>query len=503
MRLLTMFSPLFLEWGIDLVLEMKKLDPALEVVALTNIDRVDRAVRKALEGKLPIKFIGMETQERLWLDAPADEAVLADFERRLGPGRMNKSMIADRHVGAAYIQENDPVDSLLSRRLEDPETLRRYNANMYGFMDRLLTQEKPDMCFLYCVAGGYTFALADLVKERQIGFYQIQPTRIENYYAADDSVEGYLTPIKKRYDELKSSPAQLNAQFVEDGKKWLVDFRARFDVLPEYEVENRMIKRKAARPHTHVVRFVRALGRAAFYNFKYGPLPLRSISFRQAIKTSITYPYRLWALNRSDWFRSTQDFLDRSYVFFPLHVSPEASTMVLAPHHTHQLAVIEALSKSMPSHVDIVVKEHPMMMGLRPLSFYKRLRALPNVSLVEVEGNTQLLINKSLAVVTITGTVGWEAIIRGKPLVIVGDPPYMMLEKGFVHCPDLSRLAQALVDALAQDACPDENLLRYIAAVKEIGLPIESSILLEGPDADKITRHKDVTIRLARLLLGA
>ena len=61
-----------------------------------------------------------------------------------------------------------------------------------------------------------------------------------------------------------------------------------------------------------------------------------------------------------------------NYIYYPLHVDPKLSTMVLSPYHTNQLAIIESLAKNIPPHFYLVVKEHFPMIGFRPKDFTKK-----------------------------------------------------------------------------------------------------------------------------------
>ncbi len=109
------------------------------------------------------------------------------------------------------------------------------------------------------------------------------------------------------------------------------------------------------------------------------------------------------------------------YVFFPLQMEPECSTLVFAPFYTNQLHVIECLAKSLPIDHLLYVKEHPVMQGRRPLSFYRAARSLPNVRLISPGMISHQLIRSASAVAVITSSVGWEALMHGKPVIVLGN----------------------------------------------------------------------------------
>jgi hypothetical protein len=63
-------------------------------------------------------------------------------------------------------------------------------------------------------------------------------------------------------------------------------------------------------------------------------------------------------------------------------------------------------------------------MGVRNADFYRAVSSLPSTYLVPLERDTFELIDSSVAVATITGTVGLEALCRGKRVIVFGEANY-------------------------------------------------------------------------------
>ena len=112
------------------------------------------------------------------------------------------------------------------------------------------------------------------------------------------------------------------------------------------------------------------------------------------------------------------------YIYFPLHVDPEITTLTYAPFYANQIAVIENIAKSIPMGYALAVKEHPYMYGLRSISFYRQLAKLPNVILVHPLEDNYEVIKNAEAVIVLTGTVGLESIVMEKPLFVLGNVFY-------------------------------------------------------------------------------
>ncbi|KZL05203.1 hypothetical protein [Pseudovibrio sp. Ad26] len=120
------------------------------------------------------------------------------------------------------------------------------------------------------------------------------------------------------------------------------------------------------------------------------------------------------------------------FIYFPLHLQPEMTTDALGHEYCDQLLALEELLRKVPEDVYIYVKENPKQSGqMREASFFKRLQALPRVRYLPREVNSFDLIKESLAVATITGTAGWEALQMGKPVITFGSAWYRSLHGSF------------------------------------------------------------------------
>ena len=112
------------------------------------------------------------------------------------------------------------------------------------------------------------------------------------------------------------------------------------------------------------------------------------------------------------------------YFLYPIHMQPEASTLVLAPYYVDQLSTIINISKTLPTGVYLYVKEHKSALGERFISFYKELKKYPNIKLIAHDENTYDLIKNSKGIITLSSTVGWEALFFKKPVIVLGNVFY-------------------------------------------------------------------------------
>jgi hypothetical protein len=108
------------------------------------------------------------------------------------------------------------------------------------------------------------------------------------------------------------------------------------------------------------------------------------------------------------------------YFLYPLHFHPESSTSILSGNNLDEYEVIKSIAFNLPEETILYIKDHKSSWGYPSLKFYKRLRRLPNVKLLSPYEPTKELIKDSAGVVTLTSTVGYEALLLGKRVLLIG-----------------------------------------------------------------------------------
>lgn len=112
---------------------------------------------------------------------------------------------------------------------------------------------------------------------------------------------------------------------------------------------------------------------------------------------------------------------ERPFVLFLLQLEPEFTTLSLAREFNNTRAILQQMALSMPADHRLVVKEHATNIGNRDMGFYEDLARLPNVVLADYRIPGLQLAGRATAVATVSGTVGVEATLMGKPVVIFAE----------------------------------------------------------------------------------
>ncbi len=165
------------------------------------------------------------------------------------------------------------------------------------------------------------------------------------------------------------------------------------------------------------------------------------------------------------------------YVYFPLNFQPERTTSPQGGIFHDQILAAETLAAALPTGWELYIKEHPSQWWLRGKTryssaryrgYYKRLAEVPHTRLVPIYTDTFELLAKSKTVATVTGTAGWEALLRGKPVLVFGIPWYR-------DCPGVSTVQtvheckKAFIDVDINNGVPEKDILTFLKALEETG----------------------------------
>jgi hypothetical protein len=202
-------------------------------------------------------------------------------------------------------------------------------------------------------------------------------------------------------------------------------------------------------------------------------------------------PGRLLRLNASEWVqaRAARPFYDeldpgRPFVYFPLHVTDDYKIKRIIPHTVDQASLVEQVADALPAGHDLVLKEHPMSVGRNSVALLRRLRARPNVRLVEPHTNTHDLIRRSRAIAVISSTVGLEALLHEKPVLTLGQPFY----SGYGVTLDVDSFAEIreAVPAILRFQPDPERIRRFLHAAMRACRP-GAPVLVDRSDENART----------------
>ncbi|WP_291848502.1 capsule biosynthesis protein [Bradyrhizobium sp.] len=113
------------------------------------------------------------------------------------------------------------------------------------------------------------------------------------------------------------------------------------------------------------------------------------------------------------------------FIYYPLHVPADMALTLRSPEYLDQVATIDFLLRTIPDSHALVVKEHPAQIGAVPASrLFELGRRFDNFILLPPQTNNYAVLGRAEAVVSVNSKSGAEAVLLGKPVVVMGDAFY-------------------------------------------------------------------------------
>jgi len=131
-------------------------------------------------------------------------------------------------------------------------------------------------------------------------------------------------------------------------------------------------------------------------------------------------------------------------VVFPLQYEPEASLLYFAPHIVNQVSFVETVLKALPYGRVLWVKEHPNQFGALDTSAWRQLKSrYGNLRFIHGRQNGRELIKRCSLAVTISSSMGMDALLLGRTLLVAGNVFYDQFT-GSIHTRSYEELSQEL-----------------------------------------------------------
>ena len=105
----------------------------------------------------------------------------------------------------------------------------------------------------------------------------------------------------------------------------------------------------------------------------------------------------------------------KPFVLVLLHVQPESTIDAYGSAHIDQIDNTAMLARVLPSTHEIYVKEHPSAAGDRGADYYRRLKQIPSVRLIQPQADTFSLMREAWLTVSVAGSACYEAGMMGRP----------------------------------------------------------------------------------------
>ncbi|MBR0757038.1 capsule biosynthesis protein [Bradyrhizobium jicamae] len=179
------------------------------------------------------------------------------------------------------------------------------------------------------------------------------------------------------------------------------------------------------------------------------------------------------ALNATRLKNLYQPMPDARFVYYPLHVPADMALTLRSPEYLDQVATIDFLLRTIPDTHVLVVKEHPAQIGaISSRRFFELARRFDNFVLLPPQTNNYAVLGRADAVVSVNSKSGAEAVLLGKPVVVMGDAFYRTCPLVFT-ADRLKDVPQRLRDALAAPGFDPSQAAPYFETAWRKSVPGE------------------------------
>lgn len=387
---------------------------------------------------------------------------IRQYEESFGNPTLWGALLADRRV---CLGEKCSLRQDYTPRFNRDQMLGILQEGLVA-VEKFFDEVQPDVVVSFiCVTFGEYLAYL-FAQKRGIPFINLRPTRIKNYVTYGESVFEPSERIKAAYEEYLENGSE--DQWTEEARDYLEFVRTGHG---KYEG----VIPPSRTPHSSEIAWRKWPGKfmdllKEEYAYYFGEFKDDRHAVDWATSTlyrRILNPRRARKVNRKmgSFYVRQEDLVQLDYVFFPLHTEPEISLQVYSTPYLNQIETIRNISYAVPVGIELVVKDHPVSIGKRPLGYYEKLLEIPNVRMADPGLDSRALVENARLIATIAGSIGLEALMRGKPVVTFGRTPYGYLPNSMTRrIGRLDTLAAEIDKLLASHAHNERAVISFVAA---------------------------------------
>ena len=406
---------------------------------------------------------------------------LKKFEEKLPQKSLWRVIAADRGIGSKFMHGVIWQKTFINQNASHENILRIFSGLLRQFRD-IFEDFRPDL-FLPAIAMGSigVFIFEQICKEMNIPYIVPANVRVKNICAFSDDTQLRFPQIDETYKKLLEGRLSLDLLPAEKLYKELMSelenpayFDLKNDRMKRVEISGILDKIKLLLlyiPYSVGRELLNWIMLEKFKDIRSQPNNLATL----LDNISFAVQFRLQQLRVTDPAFGTKLDSAQKYLYYPLHTNPEYSTQVQGTMWLDQIHLIELLAKSVPSDWVVYVKEHPATIKhrLRPWSFYRRIERIPNVVLAPVYMDMHNIIDNAEMIAVITGTTGWEAILRNKPVITFADHLIDVLNLSR-KCTDIEKLSVDIHDEIRRiekvsKAERERRIVCFLAAILKHG----------------------------------
>jgi hypothetical protein len=335
------------------------------------------------------------------------------------------------------VPDNFPSDELSGTTLVDLDRVEEFRTfsdstrllleimpkRYLSFLLHLFAQFKFDAVVFEGVSSTFGYVAYLVCRYYSVPFIGLSGARLPGRSEIHDGLQGIGADLKFIYENIDLGfISQEEADYIEN---YLKNF---FSVQLDYMKGNALLVEAPFWRRYFSLSKLRIFAGLLSYQINYAKKDLTLFQTGSPVRFAARMLSRAVGrrirLSRVEKLYDSLESVKNCYYLYPLHFHPESSTSVGSPDYINEYEVIRRIASQLPDGTMLVVKDHRSAAGFPSFDFYRRLKHIPNVRLLHYSCDTKALIKDCLAVVTLTSTVGHEALVMGKSVILLGEVFY-------------------------------------------------------------------------------
>ncbi|ELN9420462.1 MULTISPECIES: hypothetical protein [Enterobacter] len=359
------------------------------------------------------------------------------------------------------------------------------SKNLYSFFENIFSRQKFDFIFYENVSNGLAYTANQVAEKYGVKYLGLTASRLPGkslFSSLDDSLSQAIFNMIDTMPELSEEKRVEISKYIANIQYIQPDYMKN-NGLSSVNFMSKILKK---RDLTFISETIRQTIVGKNVLFQVGNPLLKSFHMNSR-------EVKRWFCVKKIKNLFNEDLTSQPFYLYPLHYHPESSTSILAKFYD-EYNLIRNLAFSLPHGTFLVVKDHISATGYEGFEFYKKILKLPNVKLANPKLNSKELIKEALGVFTLTSTVGYEAVLMNKPVVVFGDVFYM--RHPLVHqCKGYGDILNA-IQHIEQNQSADYNEynIRFVGAYDSLCFPLTINYT-NSPGAEFVDKVSSQIIR--------
>lgn len=327
---------------------------------------------------------------------------------------------AEFNLNAAILSDFERAEVYKIGSNRDSAYYRRLQAALLGFYESIILSGSIDLVLYENVSNAFVHNAWIVCQKLKVAYCGLVGSRLPGRYAIVSDPHAEHLNYQPTVEAIRSGSVTIP----DDVRAWCGEYLRNLEnIVPDYMKFNNLDNLQLTGRYVNAAKFsklsrvLRHLRDDHHHAFQIGnPLSLSWQMVWRNARRKLKLPFcrRYYS----------SPLMGEKYLFYPLHFHPESSTSILAGTYLDEYEVIRNIAFNLPVGMSLYVKDHVSAFAYPSIAFYRKLAALPNVRVLSPFENTKQLLRGCEAVITLTSTVGYEALLLNKRVFLYGSVFY-------------------------------------------------------------------------------